>query len=310
MDLATAGAILGVPKDATIDDAKHAYRARAQLLHPDRAEERLKTHAQQAMAQLNAAYAAFQQPGRYDPSRRPQPPPPGPPPPPPRAREERTKPPPPPPDGRLPGINECDLCGSSPALRISLSSVTGLLIRWKAETHTPKVCRQCATAVYNETQARVLIRGWWSWAGFIVSLVALAQNHFALRRHRNQVSPIISRDPLVISPHPLPLHTPSIWNRRTPWVATLTYGVLAITVIALLTTGVESVRAAIAPNVEPPTFPLGECLDVNGSVVPCDSPMAAYELTKGVFDAGQCGSFADAWRFAGDETWYCAQRLQ
>jgi hypothetical protein len=304
MDLATAGAILGVPKDATIDDVKHAYRARAQLLHPDRAEARLKTHAQQAMAQLNQAYAEFRQAPRYEAPRRSSPPPP----PPPRASEQ---PPDPPPasEGRLPGINECDLCGSAPALRISLSSVTGLLIRWKAETQTPKVCRQCATAVYNETQARVLIRGWWSWAGFIISLVALAQNHFALRRHRNQVSPIISRDPLVISPHPLPLHSPSIWHRRTPWVATLTYGVLAMAVIAVLTTGVESVRAAIAPNVEPPTFPLGECLDVNGSVVPCDSPMAAYELTKGVYDAGQCGSFADAWRFAGDATWYCAQRL-
>jgi hypothetical protein len=307
MDLATAGAVLGVARDASIDDVKHAYRARAQLLHPDRAEERLKTHAQQAMAQLNAAYAAFQQPARSESPRRPPAPRPSPPPPP-RAREERAEPPPPPPDGRLPGIDECDLCGSSPARRITLYSVSGLLLRWRAETQTQKVCRQCATAVYNETQARILVRGWWSWAGLVVSLLALAENHFALRRHRSQVSPVLSRDPLVISPHPWPLHSPSIWSRRTPWLATLTYVSLAITLIAVLMTGVDSVRAAAASEVKPPTFPLGECLTVNGTVVGCDSSEAAYRMTKGVLDAGQCGSLADAWRFAGDETWYCAQR--
>jgi hypothetical protein len=304
MDVATASAILGVPRDANIDDAKQVYRARARLLHPDRAEDRLKKHAQQAMAQLNEAYAAFQGRTRYEPRRSPPPPPP-----PPRPSPRHGRPDPPPGEQRLPGVNECDLCGSSPAGPMTLRAITGLVVKWKAQPLTQKVCRACAAAIYNDTQARNLIRGWWSWAGLVVGLVALRENRVALGTHRKAVSTVAARDPHVIAPHEQPLQSASIWRRRAPWLATLAYIAVSVAVIAGVLTGMEWAKAAAAPNPAPPTFPLGECLDVNGAIAPCNSPDAAYEVTIGVLDPAHCGSASHPWRFAGDDTWYCARRL-
>lgn len=57
-----AAALLGVPEDATVDEARRAYRARARLLHPDRTasmnpQDASTAHA--AMSQLNDAMEAF-----------------------------------------------------------------------------------------------------------------------------------------------------------------------------------------------------------------------------------------------------------
>lgn len=62
MELRDAAVVLGVPVDATADQVRSAFRARARLLHPDRladASPADRLAAQAAMAQLNEANETF-----------------------------------------------------------------------------------------------------------------------------------------------------------------------------------------------------------------------------------------------------------
>ena len=62
VELRDAAVVLGVPADATADQVRSAFRARARLLHPDRMASASSTDrvaAQAAMAQLNEANETF-----------------------------------------------------------------------------------------------------------------------------------------------------------------------------------------------------------------------------------------------------------
>jgi len=56
--------VLGIPRDATLAEARSAYRRLAELFHPDRLEghrEEVKVEANRRMEELNAAWSAIQQ---------------------------------------------------------------------------------------------------------------------------------------------------------------------------------------------------------------------------------------------------------
>jgi curved DNA-binding protein CbpA len=118
--------VVGVSVDATSDEIRQAYHRKAQLLHPDRhigASSAILQESEESMALLNKAWETLSSPERrqaYD--------------------RTLTVTPTTQPAFRLPGLDECVLCGSVPATSASLRQETGkLLWRTRRRLEDPSV---------------------------------------------------------------------------------------------------------------------------------------------------------------------------
>ncbi|MCA1984737.1 J domain-containing protein [Nocardioides nematodiphilus] len=147
MDLQMAYATLGIDEGVPIREVQQRYRARAQMLHPDRVQgsPKLLDEASRAMAELNAAWEVVADADRRG------------------ARHQKTR-------GfehaeqeplRTAGQGECDSCGSFPAALVQYRVVVGTVLFWRTRGVTLELCRTCGLSMFREAQAETMTKGWW-----------------------------------------------------------------------------------------------------------------------------------------------------
>jgi hypothetical protein len=78
--------------------------------------------------------------------------------------------------GRPPADGECRFCGSTPATRVAIQSVVGLILAYQVTTHRGWVCRDCGLALFRDETARTLKFGWWSLTSLAVVPIFLLIN--------------------------------------------------------------------------------------------------------------------------------------
>lgn len=239
MNRMQAAALLGVEVDSSATEAKKAYTSRARLLHPDRFADASASDlaaATSAMAQLNEAYEVFQAghaansgsssdetfivscPSCDKRNRVPL-----------SARgancancgeplfrsgeEEQPEEH----DSELPSWPDpstaCDLCGWGPAAPVTYRSVTGIIIWWRWSTFEAVVCSECNRAMFHESQARTLARGWWGIIAPFAAIIALVMNWVARSGSRRLGAPE-GKCWEKYSLLPLPLYGAKVWWKR------------------------------------------------------------------------------------------------
>ncbi len=91
----------------------------------------------------------------------------------------------------------CGVCQSTPAVEVTFQDPRSLFMIWFRRVHGV-LCRDCGIAKFREVQRRVLVRGWWSIPGLVVTPVALLANlssYFTIRRlappiHSSGINPL------------------------------------------------------------------------------------------------------------------------
>lgn len=271
MKLAEALATIGVKPGASREEARAAYRRRAQLLHPDRhasASQAVRAEADKAMADLTEAWAAIDAAGTTIP-RQGMP-----------APEDEVR-------FRAAGPTECVVCGAHPAAPVTYRRVTGMVIAWSLATWSETVCRVCSRSLFRDAQYKTLTRGWWGAFAFLRTVVAVLQNLAAFRLHA-RLAPPAGRDPSVVSllPWPLPLPRATL-ARPGAWLATaVACGIATVVVVGVLsnqsgsTSGSTRVRAATddLPLVQRTAEAVGRCVDDEARFIGCSSAAAVARV--------------------------------
>lgn len=205
--------VLGLDRTATDEQVRAAYRDLAKAFHPDRfasAPDAVRTHANRTMAEINEAYRTLGDPRRraaYDGEQETD-----------RLRPDdgATEPPPArhePPPRRPPHEEECFLCGSTPAVPVSLRRQVGLLLVRRSYAIDETLCRDCGLAMQRDWTARTLWTGWWGLISIFANFGALLTNLGAWETLR-QLGPPERRDHAVASPLSRPLATGKpLWQR-------------------------------------------------------------------------------------------------
>ena len=85
----------------------------------------------------------------------------------------------------------CSVCRSTPAIEMTLQNPRSLFAIRLGRVHG-LVCRDCGIAKFRQVQRQVLVRGWWSIPGLVVTPVALVMNVVALYRIKALDRPIHS----------------------------------------------------------------------------------------------------------------------
>jgi len=85
----------------------------------------------------------------------------------------------------------CAICQASPAIEVTFQDPRSAFMIWFRKVHGV-LCRDCGIAKFREVQRRVLVRGWWSIPGVLVTPVALARNTTIYLRFRRLPVPIRS----------------------------------------------------------------------------------------------------------------------
>jgi hypothetical protein len=70
---------------------------------------------------------------------------------------------------RPPGAGECRFCGSTPAKKMTIQSMAGLIFAFEITRYRGWICRDCGMSFYRDQTASTLKSGWWS----LTSLVAV-----------------------------------------------------------------------------------------------------------------------------------------
>lgn len=212
MDDSTARRILGVGPYASREQAREAYKQRAKMVHPDRhayAAADARGEAERAMRELNEAWHTIQH-GRPAPT---------------GVRYQHTETPerrPSPPPG-------CELCGYTPAIRVDVRALTGIVLIHMSDRYAGTLCRSCGTGICRDVQAQTLTRGWWGVPAVLVNVAVLVNNAAYMRALRDTPWPQQRASDMVTpmsQPQPL---TRKVMARPLPWLSTLT----AATVLAL-----------------------------------------------------------------------------
>lgn len=241
MNQAEARAVLGVGPNASVEEAKRAYRQLIKVFHVDRMGTMSKEDqesATNAMVRLNHAWEVVQRgtddsiedsaldPGSFKIS------------------------------PRGPSINECRLCGGIPAQQGSFRSVYGFLLRVGRADQPGPFCRSCAEAMYRSAQNDNW-RAWWGLSVF-PAITALLANRRELRRFEN--APRASfRDPAVQTPFPRPL--PPIPNADfgigrwlSPVLACCVWGLVCVMAFGgFAASGSSSNKSTTTPTLSAPT---------------------------------------------------------
>lgn len=275
LDISRAHAVLGVEPETPLDEVKRRYRMRAQMLHPDRQVERpeLANEAARAMSELNEAWNVISS-----------------------AENDGTR-------GRAPGMSrvdsednrrlpfegECDMCGSAPARRVTLRSITGLILLWRSRKTSLDLCRTCGTSAFREIQSETLIKGWWGIIAIYANVVVALMNVFAWRGHQTGLPAPQRRDPDVVAPFPPGLGLAGPVFKRPPVL--LASGAAIIGYALLITAGSANDNSTPDPTapIRDSGSSIGTCLDVNGGIADCSGPAARYQITEQVPAASYCG---------------------
>lgn len=300
MDLVQAYAVMGIEREATLDQAKKMYRARAVLLHPDRVDGSLRLDAERAMAQLNQAWDLVRQHLQSGSDPRPTSSADG------YASADARRPAEPQQAARrAPVWGECDMCGYSPARPLNQWRITGMLIFWRHGSGTLDLCRTCGEAYSRESQAHCLVKGWWGVFAFWANLFVLARNWVSERSHRGALPLPTHRDPRVFTPFPGPVISRPLRHRPLPVLAT----VVAVGLMSWMFVigGDSGTSGAGTREDRSPTAGVGTCLTQAGSVIDCSDTSAAYKLTAEVSSPDTCA--ADAFQDPDSRQWYCADRV-
>ena len=114
--------------------------------------------------------------------------------------------------------DECELCGSAPALPLVLRQETGKIL-WRTRRRMEGTfCRDCGLALFRSNQNRTLITGWWGVLSFFVNIGSVLANTAAWAKVRRLDSP--RRDPAVVSYLEAPLEVGSpLYRRAGVWFA-------------------------------------------------------------------------------------------
>jgi hypothetical protein len=292
MDVATAYVMLGLERTASYEEARATYRARAQLLHPDRANEAARAEAERAMSQLNVAWDVVLA----------------------DLRERHFQAPPEPTDAARPPVDgECDLCGWGPARPITLRRTTGLIIVWRWARTRNTLCRRCGNAWYAENQAYSLVRGWWGIVAPVANVINMFRNRVAIGAHRRRLGEPTDRPPGVVTLFSSPMPWRSPWRRPSSILATLAASLVLGVLVAAWVDSTNG-HPGSSTNVQIPSPPrgIGGCVDSVGRAVWCGSPNAYWRLettaasTQDCADAGYEESMTD--EMSGQI--YCASRLK
>ncbi len=253
----TAYEVLGVERTASVDEIRARYHELAMRYHPDRnadAPEHLKGQLSEMMAQLNDAWSQLSDPARraeYDRSLAPRNRP--------AARQTR-----PSVRGRPPRHDECALCGSSPAVEVTLRQASGFILRWTRRSMTAVLCRDCGTAEFRLLQNRTLYTGWWGLISFFVNLSYVLSNIGAAMQLRRLGVP--NREERIDVPLDQPLDVGSpLLARGGVWLATALFVGLA----ALLALGGSGPKASTTgTSSSSATWQVGSCVQGTTSVEP------------------------------------------
>lgn len=294
MDILRAYAILGVDSSTPLDAVKQRYKMRAQMLHPDRHAGRPELHAEAeaAMADLNQAWEliedrALRGPSHDDAETSSV------------SSNEATE------ELRPPFEGECDLCGCRPAKRITLRSITGLLLGWRHQKIRPDLCRNCGISLFRETQSANLLKGWWSILGLYVNLYAIIANAWAVERHRRTTPQPAYRDPSVVTPLPPGLESAaSVFRRPAPILSTIA----ALAVFAALGAASSSGDTSQSDG-QGEEDAVGRCLDFDGGATDCSGPEARWRIVQETTTQTVCIDRGLDTFEASDGTLYCAERM-
>lgn len=187
--------MLGVSNEATLGEARKAYKSLIKVFHPDlnSGTPEQARQATDATARINQAWDTLedldkrgllgrfvedaQAPGHGAP-------------------EFRLHP-------RQPNWAECVICGSTPAAGATFRFIQTFLLWFQSASLSGTFCRACGVEVFRDAQSRLLTRGWWGLGILALPFMAVG-NLLARRAVRAQEMPSY-RDFNVVTPTDQPL---------------------------------------------------------------------------------------------------------
>ena len=197
MDEYEARAILGVSESADFSEIKKSYRSLVKAMHPDMApkDAASQERATTAMGRLNEAWELIQmseKAGTLGSS----------------GFENRSdfnfdtgssfdvRP-------RATLNDECEICGSWPAIPLILSTVSTFWIFLSRTNYEGSLCRSCGLAMSRFYLKESLVKGWWGLGALFMPLVIFRAVHS--ERQLLDLGDPTYRDALVITPQELPM---------------------------------------------------------------------------------------------------------
>jgi len=192
-----ARAILGVSQGVSFGDVKKSYRSLVKAMHPDVAlrDSESQKRATNAMGRINEAWEciqALEAIGRLGTSSS-------------TASSAgssanssqfRSR-------NRATLVDECEVCGSWPAIPLIVSTVSTFWIFMRRVNYEGSLCRSCGLATSRYYLKEAMMKGWWG-LGIIFMPIVIARSVIAERKLDALGDPIY-RDILVITPNELPL---------------------------------------------------------------------------------------------------------
>ena len=104
--------------------------------------------------------------------------------------------------GRPPGAGECRFCGSTPAKKVAIQSMDGVIFAYQITTYKGWTCRDCGMSLYRDQTASTLKSGWWSLTSLFVVPIFLLVNLIRWIRLTRLAAP--QPTPGVVAPNPRP----------------------------------------------------------------------------------------------------------